>query len=75
MGDTVNDSAQKVDSHKHIGEDGVIGLLGDEVTAAILDHIVETGGCTRETTCRGNNTCTSISCHIGNNGYGTFNNS
>ncbi|MBU7030870.1 MAG: hypothetical protein HXS48_28310 [Theionarchaea archaeon] len=47
MGDTVND-VQKVDSHKHIGEDDVIGLLGDGVTAAILHHVVETNGCTKE---------------------------
>jgi len=47
MGDTGND-VKKVDSHKHIGEDDVIGLLGDGVTAAILDHVVETGGCTKE---------------------------
>ena len=48
MGDTGNDSAQKKDLHKHIGEDDVIGLLGEGVTAAILDQIVETGGCTKE---------------------------
>jgi len=47
MGDTVN-GVQKVDSHKHIGEDDVIGLLGDGVTAAILEYVVETGGCTKE---------------------------
>jgi len=47
MGDTVND-VQKVDSHKHIGEDDVIGVLGDGVTAAILEYVVETGGCTKE---------------------------
>jgi len=47
MGDTVND-VQKADSHKHIGEDDVIGLLGDGVTAAILEYVVETNGCTRE---------------------------
>jgi len=47
MGDTVN-NAQKVDSHKHIGEDDVIGLLGDGVTAAILEYVVETNGCTKE---------------------------
>ncbi|MBU7025437.1 MAG: hypothetical protein HXS48_00735 [Theionarchaea archaeon] len=48
MGDAVNVGTQKKDSHKHIGEDDVIGLLGEGVTAAILDHIVETGGCTKE---------------------------
>ncbi|KYK38740.1 MAG: hypothetical protein AYK18_16715 [Theionarchaea archaeon DG-70] len=47
MGDTVND-VQKVDSHKHIGEDDVIGLLGDGVTAAILEYVVGTNGCTKE---------------------------
>jgi len=47
MGDTVND-VQKADSQKHIGEDDVIGLLGDGVTAAILHHVVETNGCTKE---------------------------
>ncbi len=47
MGDTVND-VQRVDSHKHIGEDDVIGVLGDGVTAAILHHVVETGRCTKE---------------------------
>ena len=47
MGDTGND-VQKADSHKHLGEDDVIGLLGDGVTAAILHHVVETGGCTKE---------------------------
>ena len=49
MGDTGNDSAQKVDSHRqYIGEDDVIGVLGDGVTAAILDYVVRTGGCTKE---------------------------
>jgi len=47
MGDIVNDMKKK-DLHKHIGEDDVIGLLGDGVTAAILEYIVETNGCTRE---------------------------
>jgi len=47
MGDTGN-NMQKVDSHKHIGENDVIGVLGDGVTAAILHHVVETGGCTKE---------------------------
>jgi len=47
MGDTVND-VQKVNSHKHIGEDDVIGVLGDGVTAAILEYVVETNGCTKE---------------------------
>ncbi|MBU7027184.1 MAG: hypothetical protein HXS48_09590 [Theionarchaea archaeon] len=48
MGDTGNDSAQKKDLHKHIGENDVIGVLGDGVTAAILHHVVETNGCTKE---------------------------
>jgi len=47
MRDTVDD-VKKVDSHRHIGEDDVIGLLGDGVTAAILHHIVETGRCTEQ---------------------------
>jgi len=47
MGDTGN-NVQKADSHKHIGEDDVIGLLGDGVTAAILEYVVETNGCTKE---------------------------
>ncbi|MBU7029152.1 MAG: hypothetical protein HXS48_19610 [Theionarchaea archaeon] len=47
MGDTVN-GVQRADSHKHIGENDVIGVLGDGVTAAILEYVVETNGCTKE---------------------------